>query len=91
MSGFSELAAQQQQLARELLQFYDELTALHACKAFVMQALASTLVKGEGLDERSATGAIFCAQWLNDSTADLEQRLKYILSKAQLSPTTAVS
>ena len=83
MSGFSELAAQQQQLARELLQFYDELTALHACNAFVMQALASTLIKGEGLDERSATGAMFCAQWLNDCSADLEQKLKYILSKAQ--------
>lgn len=91
MSGFSELAEQQQWFSRELLQFYDDLTALHACNAFIMQALASTIVKGEGLDERSATGAMFCAQWLNDCTADLEQRLKYILSKAQLSPTTAVS
>ena len=56
MSGRGELAAQQQWLARELLQFYDELTALHACSVFVMQALASMLAKGEGLDERSATG-----------------------------------
>lgn len=83
MSGFSELAAQLQRLARELLQFYDELTALHACNAFVMQALASALVKGEGLDERSATGAMFCVQWLNDCTTELEQRLKQILSKSQ--------
>ena len=83
MSGFSELTAQQQWLARELLQFYDELTALNACNAFVMQALASTLAKGEGLDERSAVGAVFCAQWLNDCTAELEQSLKQILSKSQ--------
>lgn len=83
MSGFSELAAQQQRLARELLLFYDELTAIHACNAFVMQALASTLVRGEGLDECSATGAVFCVQWLNDCTMELEQRLKQILSKSK--------
>lgn len=83
MAGFSELTAQQQWLKRELLQFYDELTALNACNAFVMQALASALAKGEGLDERSATGGMFCAQWLNDCTKDLEQRLKYILLKTQ--------
>lgn len=81
MSGFSELATQQQRLGRELLQLYDELTALNACNAFVMQSLASTLVRGEGLDERSATGAVFCVQWLNDCTTELEQRLKQILSK----------
>lgn len=83
MSGFSELEVQQQGLARELLQFYDELTAVHACNAFVMQALASTLVKDEGLDERSVTGAVFCVQWLNDCTTELEQSLKQILSKSQ--------
>lgn len=81
MSGLNELSAQQEWLAREVLQFYDELTALHACSAFVMQALASTLAKGEGLDERSATGAVFCTQWLNDRTAEMEQKLKHILSK----------
>ena len=91
MSGLGELAAQQQWLARELLQFYDELTALHACSAFVMQALASTLAKGEGLDERSATGAVFCAQWLNDRTTEQEQKLKNILSKTQASTTTVAS
>ena len=91
MSGFGELAAQPPPLASELLQFYDELTALHAGNAFVMQALASALVKGEGLDERSATGAVFCAQWLNDRTAELEQQLKNILSQAQASTTTAAS
>lgn len=84
MSGFSELAAQQQRLGRELLHFYDELTALNACNAFVMQVLASPLVKGEGLDEHSAIGAVFCAQWLNDRTTELEQSLKQILSKFQV-------
>ena len=91
MSGFGELAAQPPPLASELLQFYDELTALHAGSAFVMQALASALVKDEGLDERSATGAVFCAQWLNDRTVELEQQLKNILSQAQASTTTAAS
>ncbi len=68
--------------ARELLKLYDELTALHACSAFVMQALAAALVSGGGLDERSATGALFCTQWLNDRTVELEQQLKNIVSQA---------
>lgn len=67
-------------LPRELLEFYDELTAVNACNAFVTQALAAVLVKGDGLDERSATGAVFCAQWLNDRSTELEHRLKNILS-----------
>lgn len=83
MVGFSELTAQQQWLKRELLQFYDELTALNACNAFVMQALVSTLAQDEGLDERLATGAVFCVQWLNDCTTELEQSLKKILSKSR--------
>jgi hypothetical protein len=83
MSELGELAAQQEWLARELLQFYDELTALHTCSTFVMQALASTLAKGEGLDERSATGAVFCTQWLNDRTTEMEQKLKHVLSKVR--------
>lgn len=91
MAGFSELTAQQQWLARELLQFYDDLTALHACNAFVMQALAATLVKGEGLDERSAMGAVFCSQWLNDCSVDLEHRFKNIMSKNQSVTTGDVS
>jgi len=61
---------------------YDELTALNACNAFVMQALAAALVNGGGLDERSATGAVFCTQWLNDRTAELERQLKHIVSQA---------
>ena len=85
MSGPDKSAAQPRSLARELLQFYDELTALNACSAFVMQALASALANGGGLDERSATGAVFCAQWLNDRTAELEQQLKKILAHAQAS------
>ena len=75
--------------AHELLKLYDELTSLHAGSAFVMQALAMALVNGGGLDERSATGAVFCAQWLNDRTAELERQLKNIVSQAYGS-TTAV-
>lgn len=78
-------------LARELLKLYDELTALHACSAFVMQALAAALVSAGGLDERSATGAVFCTQWLNDRTVELERQLKNIVSQAYASPTAAGS
>ena len=74
--------------AGELLALYDELTGIHACNAFVMQALAAALADGGGLDERSATGAVFCAQWLNDRTAELERQLKNIVSQAYASTTT---
>ena len=90
MSALGEMAAQQR-LACELLQFYDELTELHAGSAFVMQALASALVKGEGLDERSATGAVFCAQWLDGRMAELERQFMDILSRARASTTAADS
>lgn len=73
--------------ARELLKLYDELTALHACSAFVMQALASALLNGGGLDERSATGGVLCAEWLNERTAGLERQLKQIVSQAYASTT----
>lgn len=79
MAAFGELAAQRDMLARELLRFYDELTAIHAGSAFVMQALAAALVKGEGLDDRSATGAVFCVRWLDDRAMELERQLKEIL------------
>ena len=77
--------------ARELLKLYDDLTELHAGSAFVMQALAAALVSGGGLDERSATGAVFCAQWLNDRTVELERQLKDIVSQAYGSTTAAGS
>lgn len=77
--------------ASELLKLYDELTALNACSAFVMQALATALVNGGGLDERSATGGVFCAQWLNERTVEMEQRLKDIVARAYGSTTTASS
>ncbi len=77
--------------APELLRLYDELTELHACSAFVMQALAAALVSAGGLDERSATGAVFCAQWLNDRTVEMEQQLKEIVSRAYASTTAADS
>lgn len=87
MSALGESAAQQ--LGRELLQFYDELTELHAGCAFVMQALAAALVKGEGLDDRSATGAVFCVRWLDDRATELERQLKDILSQNH-APTKSV-
>jgi len=71
--------------ARELLELYDELTALNACSAFVMQALAAALAGGGGLDERSATGAVFCAQWVSDRTAEIERQLKSVVSRAYAS------
>lgn len=76
--------------ARELLKLYDELTALNASSAFVMQALAAALVNG-GLDERSATGGVFCAQCLIERTAELERQLKHIVGQAYASKTAAGS
>lgn len=73
--------------AHELLKLYDELTALNACNAFVTQALAAALLNGGGLDERSATGGVLCAQWLNERTAVLERQLKNIVSQAYASTT----
>lgn len=66
---------------------YDELTALNACSAFVMQALAIALINGGGLDEHSATGGVFCAQWLNERTTEMEQQLKNIVARAYGSAT----
>ena len=68
--------------AHELLKLYDELTELNACNAFVTQALAAALLNGGGLDERSATGGVFCTQWLNERTVELEQQLKDIVARA---------
>ena len=87
----NEPAKRQKQGAIELLDLYDELTALNACNAFVIQALAAALTTGSGLDERSATGAVFCAQWLNDRTVELEKQLKKILLQVQGSARTGVS
>ena len=75
-------------LDHELLIFYDDLTAFHACNGFVLQALAATLANGEGTDKRTATGAIFCTQWLNDQSVELEQRLKKIQMHARVATKT---
>jgi hypothetical protein len=64
--------------AGELLEFRDELSALNACNAFVLRALTDAMLRGEGMDSRSATGAAFCVQWLDDRAVDLERRLKNI-------------
>lgn len=85
MSGLDKAVIQSHSLPRDLLEFYDELSAVNACNAFITQALAAALVKGEGLDERSATGAVFCVQWLNDRSAELEQQVKKIQARAQIS------
>lgn len=77
--------------ASKLLGLYDELTAVHASSAFVMQALAAALLNGGGLDERSATGAVFCVQWLNERTVELERQLKNIVAQAYASTTRSSS
>lgn len=77
--------------AQELLKFYDELTALNACNAFVTQALAAALLNGGGLDDRSATGGVLCVEWLNERTIELERQLKHIVSQAYASTTAAGS
>lgn len=73
----------QRSLATDLLHFYDDLTALHACNAFVTQALASALFQGGGLAERASTGAVLCSQWLDDRTQELESQLSTIRARAK--------
>lgn len=69
-------------LARELLQLYDDLTMLNACTAFVLEALAEALVRGDRAGSRSTEGAMFCTQWLSERTIEIERRLKGIQRKA---------
>ena len=90
-SSEKDVDSQTDSPANDLLKLYDELTALNACSAFVMQALAAALVNGGGLDERSATGGVFCAQWLNERTAEMEQQLKDIVARAYASATAGGS
>ena len=57
----------------------------------VGHGLATALIDGAGLDERSATGGVFCTQWLNERTVEMEQQLKDIVSRAYASTTVAGS
>ena len=91
MSSVTESAGRAQFHALELLQFYDDLTELNACNAFIMQALASALVSGDGLDERATTGAMLCARWMNDRSMELEQRLKTIQARVHASASSGSS
>lgn len=88
MPSRNESSMRPRQTTSELLDFYDELTALNACNAFVMQALTTALTNDSGLGEHSSTGAVFCAQWLNDRTVELEIRLKKLLSQVHSSAGT---
>lgn len=87
----SNFESQTKSLCGELLKLYDELTALNACGAFIMQALATAQINGGELDERSATGGVFCAQWVNERTAEMEQHLKDIVARAYGSATVGGS
>jgi hypothetical protein len=58
------------------------LTALNACNTFVLRALTDAMLRGEGMVGRSATGAAFCVQWLDNRAVDLERRLKNIHERA---------
>lgn len=70
-------------VARDLLEFRDELNALSACNAFVQEALAGAMEGGQGMSSRAATGAMFCAQWLDDRAIELERRLKNIQDRVR--------
>jgi hypothetical protein len=54
------------------------MSTLNARNTFVLRALADAMLRGEGMDARSATGATFCAQWLDERAVGLERRLKSI-------------
>lgn len=73
---------QRDALAGELLNFYDDLTALNATTTFVLGALAAA-VEGEAPPQRrAASGAVFCVGWLNDRAQELERRLREIRVRA---------
>lgn len=64
--------------AGDILGLRDELSALNACNAFVLRALAHAVARPDTMDTREATGAAFCVQWLDDRAVKLEARLKCI-------------
>ena len=65
----------------ELLDFYDDLTAVNAGMAFVLQAFAIAMQSGEPTDHRTASGATFCVDLLNKRTLELEQQMAGIRSR----------
>jgi hypothetical protein len=66
---------------RELLDFYDDLTATSAAAAFLMQSLATSMRSGEVSDPRTATGATFCVEWVNGRLRELDERLRAIRAR----------
>jgi hypothetical protein len=64
--------------ATDLLTFYDDLTELNACTAFVLRSCAAAMAGEGGMAARSAEGAVFCSQRLIDRAVELELRLKKI-------------
>jgi hypothetical protein len=64
--------------ATELLAFYDDLTELNACTAFVLRSCAAAMAAEGGAAAQSAEGAVFCSQRLIDRASELEVRLKKI-------------
>lgn len=69
-------------LKADLLALRDELSALNACTAFVLESLSDALSDREGSGGRSATGAALCVEWLGDRAIELERRLKSIHERA---------
>lgn len=69
-------------LAAELLQLYDDLTAVNASTAFVLHALSSALEDHALPSSRATVGGVFCVQWLNDRMQVLEKQLRDIRKRA---------
>lgn len=70
------------QLAVELLQLYDDLTAVNASTAFVLHALSSALEDHALPSSRATVGGVFCVHWLNDRMQVLEKQLRNIRKRA---------
>lgn len=66
------------QLKADLLDYYDDLTALHAAIAFVLESLTAIIQNTGSHHVRAATGAVFCVEWLNTRMEELDNRLKEI-------------
>lgn len=69
-------------LAAELLQLYDDLTAVNASTAFVLHALSSALEDHALPSSRATVGGVFCVQWLNDRMQEIEKQLLEIRKRS---------
>lgn len=75
------IAKPRRTLENDLLDFYDDLTALYASISFVLESLAAAIQNTDSSSVRAATGAVFCVEWLNTRMEEVDNRLKEFRSQ----------